>query len=32
MKVLLMNGSPNVNGNTARALEEMRKIFEEEGI
>ena len=32
MKVLLMNGSPNVNGNTARALEEMRMIFEEEGI
>ena len=32
MKVLLVNGSPNVNGNTARALEEMRKIFEEEKI
>lgn len=32
MKVLLLNGSPNVNGNTARALEEMRKIFEEEKI
>ena len=32
MKVLLLNGSPNVNGNTARALEEMRKIFEEENI
>ena len=32
MKVLLINGSPNVNGNTARALEEMRKIFEEEQI
>lgn len=32
MKVLLLNGSPNVNGNTARALEEMRKIFEEEQI
>ena len=32
MKVLLLNGSPNVNGNTARALDEMRKIFEEENI
>ena len=32
MKVLLLNGSPNVNGNTARALEEMQKIFEEEHI
>ena len=32
MKVLLLNGSPNENGNTARALEEMRKIFEEEKI
>ena len=32
MKVLLINGSPNVNGNTARALEEMRTIFEEEQI
>lgn len=32
MKVLLINGSPNVNGNTARALEEMRKIFEAENI
>lgn len=32
MKVLLINGSPNVNGNTARSLEEMRKIFEEENI
>ena len=32
MKVLLMNGSPNVNGNTARALEEMRVVFEAEEI
>lgn len=32
MKVLLLNGSPNVNGNTARALEEMRAIFEAEQI
>ena len=28
MKVLLLNGSPNVNGNTARALEEMRTGLE----
>ena len=32
MKVLLLNGSPKVNGNTAAALAEMVKIFEEEGI
>ena len=32
MKVLLINGSPNVNGNTARALEEMNVIFKQEGI
>lgn len=32
MKVLLINGSPNVNGNTARALEEMNRVFHEEGI
>ncbi len=32
MKVLLFNGSPNPKGNTARSLEEMVKIFEEEGI
>lgn len=32
MKVLILNGSPRVNGNTALALEEMRKVFEEEGI
>lgn len=32
MKVLLINGSPNVNGNTARALDEMRKVFEAEQI
>ena len=32
MKVLLINGSPNVNGNTARALEEMRRVFEAEQI
>ena len=32
MKVLLLNGSPNTNGNTARALEEMVKILHEEGV
>lgn len=32
MKVLLLNGSPRKNGNTALALEEMRKIFEADGI
>ncbi len=32
MKVLLLNGSPRANGNTALALEEMVKVFTEEGI
>lgn len=32
MKVLLINGSPHINGNTATALNEMIKVFEEEGI
>ena len=32
MKVLMLNGSPRVNGNTKLALEEMHKIFSEEGI
>lgn len=32
MKVLMINGSPRVGGNTAVALEEMRKVFEAEGI
>lgn len=32
MKVLLLNGSPKPNGNTARSLEEMVKVFAEEGI
>ena len=32
MKVLLINGSPRANGNTAAALEEMEKIFLEEGV
>ena len=32
MKVLFLNGSPKVNGNTATALKEMEKVFAEEGI
>lgn len=32
MKVLLLNGSPRANGNTAAALNEMKKIFEENGV
>ena len=32
MKVLMVNGSPNAHGNTAMALEEMRRVFREEGI
>ena len=32
MKVLIINGSPRKNGNTALALSEMEKIFHEEGI
>ena len=32
MKVLLINGSPHAKGNTAVALEEMVKVFQEEGI
>ncbi len=31
-KVLLLNGSPHVGGCTATALDEMVKIFDEEGI
>ena len=32
MKVLMINGSPRVNGNTALALKEMEKIFIENGV
>ena len=32
MKVLMLNGSPRVNGNTAAALEEMCSVFAEEGV
>lgn len=31
-KVLILNGSPHKNGCTARALEEMIKVFSEEGV
>lgn len=32
MKVLLINGSPRVGGNTSIALDEMVKVFDAEGI
>ena len=32
MKVLLINGSPKVKGNTALALENMAQVFAEQGI
>lgn len=32
MKVLMLNGSPHVRGNTALALAEMEKIFAENGV
>ncbi len=32
MKVLIINGSPRVGGNTALAVNEMTKVFAEEGI
>lgn len=32
MKVLMINGSPRVNGNTSLALSEMEKIFHKNGI
>lgn len=32
MKVLMINGSPRINGNTTIALNEMKKIFEDEDI
>ncbi len=32
MKVLIINGSPRVNGNTSIALAEMEKVFAQEGI
>ena len=32
MKVLMINGSPRLNGNTSIALDERKKVFEEEGV
>ncbi len=32
MKVLILNGSPKASGNTAIAIDEMIKVFSEEGI
>lgn len=32
MKVLIINGSPRLNGNTSIALNEMVKVFEKEGV
>ncbi len=32
MKVLIINGSPRLNGNTTLALKEMENIFRQEGI
>ncbi len=32
MKVLLLNGSPKANGNTAITLAEMEKVFAQEGV
>ena len=32
MKVLMINGSPKPSGNTSIALNEMKKIFEEQGV
>lgn len=32
MKVLLLNGSPKVHGNTAFALERMMEVFQENGV
>ena len=32
MKVLLINGSPNIDGCTARALKEVADTLEKEGL
>ena len=32
LKVLMINGSPKANGNTAIALKEMENIFKENGV
>lgn len=32
MRILMINGSPHAKGNTALALAEMRRVFEENGV
>ena len=32
LKVLMLNGSPKANGNTAIALREMENVFKENGV
>ena len=32
MKVLIINGSPRVNGNTTIAVQEMEQTFAKEGV
>ena len=32
LKVLILNGSPRVNGNTTLAIREMEQIFAESGV
>ena len=32
MKVLIINGSPRINGNTTVAIREMENIFKENGV
>ncbi len=32
LKVLMLNGSPHANGNTAVALREMEEIFKASGV
>lgn len=32
MKVLLINGSPKANGNTATAMHEVERVLQEQGV
>ena len=32
MKVLMINGSPRINGNTSIALKELEQVFVQEGM
>ena len=32
MKVMMVNGSPHPQGNTAMALQEMKQVFEGNGV